>query len=535
MIQSASKTELVRLAIQEIYQSPLAGQGYSGLSEAIRSWAEESPETDENEEKRIFDGLQSLTGFLQSKGHDSEADEVVGLILRFFPERYFPQLPRTRAYKEIDLRLFRLTRDSLGSTPNLEEKKEALALFEESFCEAVQNLQILVSEIAEGKFKSRNLGVAGDLFRSFSNAAKLLQDTPGKDNIWSLMNQLAMKINISLGGYHQAYLLMKGIESVKATKPTGWLLEEMKRNEIFFWRNYCWQNIDEALVAKDDSKLSYWIDNSLPFLETGYERDNLLAMKESVSHGAWHFSRMMLISCTILIAGSILVYTIRKNAQSAKSLDLDQSRKELVQAIRTGFNPETQQPEAWKQEITSDAEVQRRTALSESKPPLRPHGRPLNISEIRYAVFQKYRIDYLKEQELSIEESKKLAALEEDWLARCEFYEYKNEDREAVHWDLKINGPALIQEAQEILKTWRYGDDAENSPLDSNELMNLNNPLHVKLIISRLRQLKCFTASETPEIWDQECVFALKDFKATYLSKLDSVWDIDTQKALFGK
>jgi hypothetical protein len=364
MSQSVLKIEQVRLAIQEIYQSPLVKQSYFGLSEAIRCWAEDSNDPDENEEKRIFDGLQSLTGFLQNKGHDSEADEVVGLTLQFFPERYFPQLPRTRAYKDIDLRLFRLTKDALRSSSNSEEKIEALTLFEDNFCEAIQDLELLAAEIMAGKFKSRSSGTAGDLFRSFSNAAQILQDSPGKDNIWSLMNQLAMKINISIGGYYQAYLLMKGIESVKATKPTGWLFEEMRRNEIFFWRNHCWKNIDEALLAKDESKLSYWIDNSLPFLETGYERDNLLAIKNSVSHNTRHFSKTMIIVGAILVAGSVLVYAIWQRASIEKNLNLEQSRKELVQAIRNGFSPENRLSEAWKQEISPNLQIKTRMLLA---------------------------------------------------------------------------------------------------------------------------------------------------------------------------
>ncbi len=159
----------------------------------------------------------------------------------------------------------------------------------------------------------------------------------------------------------------------------------------------------------------------------------------------------------------------------------------------------------------------------------------MNISEIRYAVFQKHRLDYLKEQNLAPEERKKLAALEEDWIARCEFYEYKIEDRETVHWNLKIYGPVIIQEALDILRIWRQGDGTDNGPADSNELMNLNNPLHIRLIVNRLHQLKCFNGSETPAVWNQECVHALKDFKASYLSRPDSVWDIDTQNALFGR
>lgn len=262
------KIELVRRAIQEVYQSPLARQSYDDLAAAIRTWEGDSAENDEDEEKRIYDGLQSLTGFLQNKEYESEADEVVSFTLKFFPERYFPQLPRTRAYKDLDLLLFKSARQALQNLPDSKEKLAKLDLFQEHFRESIQDLELLACEIAEGKFNKNGTGTAGELYRSFADAALQLQGISIKDNIWTLMNQLAMKINISINGYNQAFLLLKGIESVKAEKPSGWLREEMKRNEIFFWRNYCWKNIDEAVVAGDNSKIVYWIDNSLPYMKT---------------------------------------------------------------------------------------------------------------------------------------------------------------------------------------------------------------------------------------------------------------------------
>lgn len=534
MSQPVIKIELVRRAIQEVYQSPLAEKSYADLSATIRTWEEDSPENDEDEEKRIYDGLQSLTGFLQNKGYESEADEVVSFTLKFFPERYFPELPRTRAYKDLDLLLFKSARQALKNIPDSEEKLAILNLFEEHYREAIQDLELLASEIAEGKFKKNGTGTAGELFRCFADAALQLQNTPVKDNIWTLMNQLAMKINISINGYNQAFLLLNGIEKVNAEKPSGWLREEMIRNEIFFWRNYCWKNIDEAVVAKDNSQIVYWIDNSLPFMKTGYERTNLLSLRAGTAMNTKPFPRQFLTGGTIFIVIAAIVFIISREPEAKKSLNLEQSREELIQSIRTGFQTEEKKPQTWQQIVSQASKINSKTGLPEVRPPLKPHLRPLNLLEVRHAIFQKFRLDYLKEQYLSKEESMKLAALENDWKSRCDFYEYNIEDREKVHWDLKIYGPYLTQDAIDILNSWRGRDKNGINAISPDELMSQNNPLHIRLIIQELRHRGCFKASETPQIWNEECSWSLKEFKATYLSIVDSVWDIKTQKALFG-
>lgn len=534
MSQSESPIELVRLAMQDVYQSPCAPEKYTALSNAIRQWEYGNPPPEPGEDQKIFDGLQSLISFLQKKGFNGEADDIFSLILKFFPENYFPELPRAEVSRDLDLHLFEEAKKFLTSKPHPEKLHKALEDFEEQFRRSNLNLPLLASEVASGSFQGEGEGRAGELFRSFAEAAVMLQDSAIKDIPWALMNQLAMRVNNTISGFNQAYLILKAIEMVKTARPSGWLRDEMARNEAFFLRNYCWKNIDEAVAAKDDAQIIYWIDKFLPFVKMGYERSNLLLLRQSTVKHLRSFPRSVLVAFGVMAIVMIVLSVVWLEPESKRSLNLDNARKELIQAVRTGIKPEPKPvvPQSFEPVVI---EVFSRTGLREVKPPYKPHGRPLNIFEIRHVVFQRQRLNYLAEQKLSEVESARLELLEDDWRMRCNFYDYSHADREKVYWDLKIHAPTLVLDAQDILSSWRNTSFDENSAPTMQELLNLNHPFHLKLIVQRLRKLGCYTASESPKIWDENCNRALIEFKATHLSIVDSVWDRKTQNALFGQ
>jgi MoaA/NifB/PqqE/SkfB family radical SAM enzyme len=214
-------------------------------------------------------------------------------------------------------------------------------------------------------------------------------------------------------------------------------------------------------------------------------------------------------------------------------LNLQRSREKILSAKKGMQSPTEKRDEEKEPKVYY---VTSRTGLIEKKPPVRPHNRDLDLYEIRHAVFQKMRLDYLAEQNLSPEEREKYQVLLEDYNSRCEFYKYKSEDREKVHWDGKINAPRIIQDAQDILASWRPENKQEEiARLVENELLSLNNPIHVQHIVGRLQLYGYYHGQVLPESWNDEASRALLDFKVSNLGVVDSKWDRKTQNALFGK
>jgi hypothetical protein len=529
--------EAIHRALQSIYQSPELFEPYADLYQVISAW-ESAPSRPPEEERKVFETLTSLYSFLERKNLVQQADELHCFIVTSFPFYYFPRLPRARQEGKLEFNHFRAARDAIMLKAAPEPLLKVLALFEENFRRSNLNLPLLAAEIASGSFYRDGPGRAGDLFRSFAEIATLLQNTAAQDSPWELMNQLAVKLNNSVSGFNQSYLFLKALETVKTARPSAGLREEIARNQTFFQRNYCWKNLDEALIANDDNQVVYWSEKALPLASELCERTHLLKIREiaasRIKRPGQSWFAVGMVVCLVIAAIMFVLWT---ESDVKKKLNLERSRNELPQAMKTGARaePETGQGESAYTPLSSQMPVRTRTGLLEYRPPIRPHARKLLLPEVRHAVFQKIRLENLKKMDLTESEAKQVAELEKDWLSRCEFYEYDTEDREKVYWDVKIHDVNLSLDARDILLAMRRPPDYTAQVLESGVMLDFSNAQHLQIVVNRLKQLGFMPASNSAKIWDENCRRALMEFKATHLSVIDSVWDRKTQDALFPK
>ena len=530
--------EEVRKAIQAIYQNPARRELYASLDLKISLWEKKSLLDSENEDQRILDGLQSLLSFLVDNDYEEYAKEIFSLIIKSLPEIYFPESPRIAFSKETERELAEKSSALYGSAEISENAKASFRLFHKQLQMIENNIRTFIGEAELENFHERGIGSAGDLYRTFFEAAQRLENTPMQDLSWMHVNHLSMRINNSFCAFIAAYNIAKTLNGIENTKPSGWLRDEIVRNENFFLRNKCWKYIDEALMKRDNVMLLKYVDKALPAVTGGFERDYLLSLRAKAVSSDHRLSMVVLASVLGAVIVIALISMISYEPEMKRSIDLDKTRKHLMEAIRSGIapgplkKPEDRQIGAF----IPDLDVRSRTGLRERKPPIKPHDRNLNLFEIRHAVFQQYRLQYLDEQSLSPDEKKKLKALWEDWRQRCEFYTYDNEIREKIHWDLKIHGPTLIQDAQDILNSWRPEKDPvlQKNLKQAGGVLSLKNPLHMRLVVERLRKLGYYRSSGVPGAWNDDCRRALIDFKISNMSIIDDVWDQPTQKALMG-
>lgn len=539
MIDSEKQQELIRKSILAIYSTPTDRSTLINLSRQLNDWDDLNFPGKEFQAQKLFEDLQSLSAFLENRGLSAQADEVFRIILYIFPEKYFPSLPWLKESQEVDLRLLEEAQFVVKSKNYPDYTQESLRLFDEQFRKINRKLVAFAKEVEELQFKENGSGEAGEFFRRFADVAEKLHDTVLKDMPWTLINQLAMKMNNGLSCFQAAYLMLRALNTVKTARPSPGLIDLMLRNENFFLRNQCWKCIDDAMAEKDYSKLVESIDRFLPMADSGYERSNLLLMRDralrNISEVPRNLVTYMLVFIVVVVIFTIIIY----EPSPRSSLNLDRSREQLIATSKKSAATDPRNSET--SDKVTDEELERalivksRTGLREKKPPVRPHNRKLTLPEIRHAVFQKIRLDYLLDQSLDKDEQKLLQSLIEDYNARCEFYEYNNQDREKAHWDEKINRPLIIQDAQDILAKWR----STNAPVDvsalvAKELLNLQNPEHVKILLERLRAFGYFKEKEIPMVWNDQARRALLDFKVSNMAIVDSNWDWQTQKALFG-
>jgi hypothetical protein len=529
----------IRKTILAIYSAPTERPHFINLARFIEEWDEKEFSEKESEGLRIFEDLQSLSAFLESKGLSAQSDEVFRLILHTFPEKYFPSLPWLKESEDIDFKLMDDAGFVIQSRNYPDYVQEAFRLFNEQFRKVNRKLPAFAKEVELNLFKERGSGDAGELFRRFADLAEKLQETTMKDVPWTLIKQLAMKMNNTLNAFNASYLLLKSLDEVKKARPSPGLRDNMLRNEKFFLRNYYWKSIDESQAKKDHTNLVFFIDKYLPMVDTGYERSNLLMMRDKalkeINEIPTGFVNYTLIGFALLVIVSILL----SEPEQKKTLNLDRVRRQILVSKRGADNiltPEDESANHEEQLLQSALEVKSRTGLRERKPPVRPHNRKLNIYEIRHVIFQKMRIDYLKEQKLDPLQEEKLAELIDDYNKRCEFYDYEPEVREKVHWDAKIYAPRIVQDAQDMIESWKKKDVVQEFfDQSTDQLLSLSNPAHVQAIIKRLKLYGYYKEKEIPSVWNESAKRALLDFKVSNLAIVDSTWDLKTQKVLFGQ
>lgn len=516
-------------AIREVYQYPEKAGIIADLSKHLSAWDSIANIELEEYSRRIFSGLLSLVTFLESNGFQEQAEDVLVSVVSIFPEYYFPPPPKTHFVAAIDFSLFEEARRILQKEKAGAEPLSALAAFEDHFRATSLNLPLFSAEIMSGVFHKTGRGRAGDFFRCFAELARQLQDSEARDIIWGLMNQLAIKLNDVFSDFEQSVRFLKALETVKASRPEGWLYDQMQKNQAFFLRNHCWRNIDEALLHKDYSRILVWVAKALTVVDSPYEKLYLNQLQELATAKIRMRIRSMLAIGVAMVLLSVTLSFVawelagEKNAKPVRGGAFFRSPK-------TSVKVDEQEPYSSSIEL-EPMQIKSRSGLAEYRPPFRPHGRKLMLPEVRHVIFQKIRLDHLAAMNLTENEKNRLAKLRQDWKDRCEFYECEPADREAVFWDLKIHELNLRLDAEDILKSWQK--PAGQDQFAQGTVFDLKNLKHAQTVMGRLKQLGYLKTAEIPTLWNEECNRALLEFKATEMRVMDSSLDLATQKLLF--
>lgn len=541
--------ELIKESIQSVYAAPTDGAALSALKKHIEDWDVKEYPGKEEAGGTIAENLQSLINFLEKKGLKPQSDEVFRIMLYTFPESHFSAAPVQAKAPHIDIASLKTANLGLEDDEDITEARTAIDLFEKHYRLVVQNLEHFSREVEMKLFRELGTGDAGELYRRFKRVAEALDKSSVKDAPWGLMNQLALQLNNSQSAFNEAYVLLHEVSEIKTATPSEALAPELEKNKIFFLRNYYWKRIDDAVAKGDNSSVVFYIDKLMPMAQGGHEKSNLLMLRAN----AVKRNDEPVKGCVSIFAGVVILMLVLSllfsSGPAQKGKEKTPSR---WQAFWQNVAPKTESELALSfGSGQNKIRVINKAGLDEIKPPDQPTDRKLNLAEVRHIIFQKARLEHLKQQELTPEEEEMIQKLWEEWRKRGEFYKYDAEDRERAEIEAQRNMQALLEDAEEIKKELASSaqdlvEDGKEGEEDGTEepapqfeqhklLLNLENPVHVKRIIAKLAHYGYFKGDINDGTWNSRARKALIDFKVARMSLLDDKWDIKTQEALLGR
>lgn len=540
-MQAESKyLEQVESSIMAGYAASTDDRNYVILAESLSKWDEETYPDKLQDEARIAEELYKLMTFLEGKGLKRQSDEVFRAMLLTFPERHFAQSPVQNRAAEIDLSLFKKI------------NSDNMLRFEDRYRMALADTTRLIHDIELRQFREGCTGLAGELFSTFVAAAHDATVREYPDTPWELMHQLSWHLNNSVKAYNQAYGILRSLLSLKDPTPGDRLAEELDNSMMFFKRNHYWSLIDKASMRGDTTTMVMYIDRLMPMVTAGDEKSNLVMLRAKAVKKAKNLPwGCILIALIIGTALFFINYFFEKYQTGQPDID-SQTPTTLPTTNRPDPGSNKKNISNIQEPASMSLKVFNRAGLDESKPP-QPLGRKLTLSEIRYVVFQKHRLEHLEGIDLTEKEEEALRQLWHEWRIRGETAEYDNKDRYQAEAEAKIYSQLLKGDAEDQLKLaikelqpddWKTEDDEEekvqNKPpaeiSDSSqrnpELLNLHDPADIAKILTMLEKTGFYHGPTDLLKWNSVAGKALARFKAAKMLRTDQIWDIETQQAL---
>ncbi|MBU1109218.1 MAG: hypothetical protein KKB51_21245, partial [Candidatus Riflebacteria bacterium] len=427
--------------------------------------------------------------------------------------------------------------------------------FEDCFRMALADSERLVHDIEMRQFREGCVGLAADLFTAFYAVATEKAETVYRDIPWKLLHQLAWHLNNVSKKYNEAYGILKTILSLTTLSPTTALTVELESSMGFFKRNHYWNRIDSAAVSGDHGTMILYIDRLMPIVTAGHEKSNLIMLRaKAVKSG-----KGLPCGCLwLLIAVLLILFGINYILNKFAFTDPGENASTTITSLQPTNGDPIERIYATPELASMSLKVFNRAGLNEIKPPLLPHGRKLNLSELRYVIFQKRRLEYLGEIELSPQEKEILRQLWEEWRSRGENIDFETDDRKKVENEANLYSAMLKSDAEDQLERslkvftkdgWKKdpdNGDIDESPLEMRDnehkpgeqpsgevLLNLRVSADIQKVLLRLEQIGYYNGPTDLDKWNRVARAALARFKAAKMLRIDDQWDLETQQALF--
>jgi hypothetical protein len=468
---------------------------------------------------------------LTQSGNLEAAEKIEQIVLSVFPERMFPELPSREKIINLDTKPLDVATGLMKLKKFPIEAQRAFQEFREAFFIARKEFNTFLIEIKEGRFKAGEKGVAGELFLSFSKVVVQLQYTSQIDIPWAAMFQFAKKLNDERQKFLEAHILLKTILEIQEAFPTSELKSILKKNSNQYLRNSLWDNLDKALADGNYAMVIKYAKKLEPLSENASDFNNLKLIKEYSEGKLEGAPRGCIIAVLILVLLIGILPRFLVHSEDSPPL----TNLVLKGKVRKSFEDEMKEP--FINKYTRGIKYISKAGLLEQKPPYTPHDRSLNLAEVRFVYFQKYRLEFLSKKGLQGQFKNNLEKLQADYQQRCNFYDASELDKETVEQELKMNADIIKKEAEEIIAQWEneIGISSKLSTIKSSQSQKRKIFLsEIEKVQYRLFELGYYKGDVNGVI-NSKTKEAITMFKLEQMGLYDSVLDFETKKLLFGK
>jgi hypothetical protein len=414
----------VRDCIQKLPHLQDGGDPTQGLSNVIAAWGHYSRPIqlfealqgrDDAEARSVYFEVRGAMLDQVEKGKIETAQAILQVCKAHFSG---PRLAEQIASDENDL-------TSRGEF----EKVEALANI---VSEIKKELSGFAKQLERQRFGPTARSRVGDLFREFQRTARAAADSTAADLPWLLMRNLAIEINNDASNPEAAYRLLDGLlacagDIVVSAEMTRRLGEDHATAD----KNRKELKLIEKLKAGDKPAALALVNQLLSGKAAVENVEQMKALKlqlEQANHvnwGAW-------IWIGVIVAGIIIMAAVNGN-----------SPKQSIQSPSSS-PAVSQQPN-----YTTNA-----TDLSETPPPV-GKGSVLTIQQLRYCLFEDYRLEYIRGRTTSPRQVQQFNFRISDFNSRCGDVRFRRNDRAVVDSQLLSQGTRLQMQSDNLLNSWR--------------------------------------------------------------------------------
>lgn len=450
---------------------------------------EEAKGLDERRSKELSDELRELCLWLSNEKnvHDAALRISKALI------KTFPELPSVMIQSS----------DDIDALETLVDEAKAFDLFS-PLIEAVQNslehLENLDDDLLMTAFAKDGRGLAKELYLSFIEAATAANGTEHASIPWMMVRGVAIELNNTASSTEGALKILRSLRNFSDEDLPADVKEQLDIDLTTMRSNLKWQELITA-AEKEDLNAGLRLANDLLATPLN-EEEQLTAEKLKGEFENRLRSRKRGRIFWGVAAVVVAFFVIKDEIKSNK---------------RQSY---TARPSTSTTATTS-------SSLAEERPPI-GSGRSLTTNQVRYCVFQRARLVYLKGNPNRNMTASKFNRLVDDYNSRCSDYKYQRGVLQRVKRELEANRTKVLRGADLIA----FSSSSSTTPYNEPRLLDLQSKNNAILIQKQLAKLGYYT-SIIDGIWGKGSKTALQSFKVRNGLGYSNVWDIETQKKLF--
>lgn len=481
----------------------------------------------------------------QSKGHEEPRSKELYEIVRDFcfwlaneNDQYEEALTISRAlletFPELPAVSKQLSKD-VDALESLVEEAKSIELMG-PLVRAIEAAQTETTtfdhDVEASGFGPKSLGHAKNLYDAFADVAAKTAGTDHADEPWMVVRGLAIDLNNKHKSPEGAVAILEGLIAHKDTTSSKAVIERLENDRRTLRRHLKWEALKRSDNFQERTALvTYLLDGA-----DADERAALLQIKTALVQQRTA-TVMKRVFWGMALAGFFGFLAYDANKKPSYSPDPSPTKALTPSTPRTS----TSTPSSPTTSLdpldfyepsprTSTSTPSSPTAVEQIPPP--GTDRVLNMSEVRYCIFQGERLDILRGLVSSNAEIDRFNRLVSDLNSRCSSFRYRRGVLKSIQAEVSGIRQHLRQGAQRLLSSWRAS--SFSSTMDDH-LIDVSTVSGAILVQNRLKELGYY-AGQVDGIWGTASQTALRNFKLSESElRYDDRWDLVTQKALMGR